>query len=297
MYQKPCVIRQVILAAGFTLILNVAGAQAQSEATIRGQVMAAADGSSLPKAAVTLTAVSKGESTQTTADADGRFVFQQLTPGEYVVSGSADGFAPREARVVVDPREVRMVTLALDLRGVEATVQVTGESNPLTSTYSPSSTLLTQERLESTPQAQQTNLPDMIVTAAPGMIRGHDDFVHIRGHEVALNPLINGVSFWENPHTLFSAGLSPAIIESANVMTGGFPAEYGNRFGGVVDIVTKSGLRMQNDGTFLVSGGQAGRRSITGDFGGHRERLAYLRVRIAVPVRSLSESSRSRGDS
>ena len=274
MHQKRCVIRQVILVAGFMLILNVVAALAQSEATIRGQVVAAADGLVLPKAVVTLTAVSKGESTQTTADA-GRFAFQQLTPGEYVVSGSADGFAPREVRLVVDPREVRTVTLALDLRGVEANVQVTGESYPLTSTYSPSSTLLSQERLESTPQAQQTNLPDTIVTAAPGMIRGHDDFVHIRGHEVALNPLINGVSFWENPHTLFSAGLSPAIIESANVMTGGFPAEYGNRFGGVVDIVTKSGLRMQNDGTFTASGGQAGRRSITGDFGGHRERFAY----------------------
>src|ERR1700704_4711529 len=273
MRYKRCVMRHIILVPGFILILNVVAAFAQSEATIRGQVVAAADGSSLSNAAITLTA--KGESTQTTADAAGRFAFQQLTPGEYVVSGSADGFAPREVRLVGDPREVRMVTLALDIRGVEATVQVTGESTPLTSTHSPSSTLLTQERLGSTPQAQQTNLPDTIVTAAPGMIRGHDDFVHIRGHEVALNPLINGVSFWENPHTLFSGGLSPAIIECANVMTGGFPAEYGNRFGGVVDIVTKSGLRMQNDGTFLISGGQAGRRSITGDFGGHRERLAY----------------------
>src|SRR6266446_5399022 len=122
MRYKRCVMRHVILAAGFMLILNVAVAQAQSEATIRGQVVAAADGSSLPKAAITLTAVSKGESTQTIADAAGRFVFQQLTPGEYVVSGSADGFAPREVRVVVDPREVRMVTLGLDLRGVEATV-------------------------------------------------------------------------------------------------------------------------------------------------------------------------------
>src|SRR5436190_23091509 len=113
MYQRLSVIRRVILAAGFMLILNVAAARAQSEATIRGQVVAAADGSSLPKAAVTLTAISKGESTQTIADAAGRFLFQQLTPGEYVVSGSADGFAPREVQVVVDPREVRMVTLAL----------------------------------------------------------------------------------------------------------------------------------------------------------------------------------------
>ena len=143
MRQKLCVVRHVILMAGLMLILNAAAAQAQSEATIRGQVVAAADGSSLPKAAVTLTAVSKGESTQTTADAAGRFVFQQLRPGEYVVSGSADGFAPREVRLVVDPREVKMVTLSLDLRGVEANVQVTGESNPLTSTYSPSFCRLT----------------------------------------------------------------------------------------------------------------------------------------------------------
>ena len=96
------------------------------------------------------------------------------------------------------------------------------------------------------PVFQRTNLPDAIVTLAPGMIRGHDDFVHIRGHEVALNPLINGVSFWENTHVMFSAGVSPDVIETANVMTGGFPAEYGNRFGGVVDIVTRSGLRMEN---------------------------------------------------
>src|SRR4030095_10900329 len=68
----------------------------------------------------------------------------------------------------------------------------------------------------------RTTRPDAIVTAAPGMIRGHDDCVHIRGEEVALNPFINGVAFWENSHALFSSGLSPAVIENAHVMTGGF---------------------------------------------------------------------------
>ena len=66
------------------------------------------------------------------------------------------------------------------------------------------------------------------------MIRGHDDFVHIRGHEVAMNPSINGVQFWENPHAVFSPGLGVDYIESMNVMTGGYAAEYGNRFGGTL---------------------------------------------------------------
>jgi outer membrane receptor protein involved in Fe transport len=94
--------------------------------------------------------------------------------------------------------------------------------------------------------------------------------VHIRGHEVALNPMINGVSFWENPHALFSGGLSPTVVDTANVMTGGFSAEYGNRFGGVVDIVTKSGSTLPGAGSLMVNAGQAGRRSASGEYGARR---------------------------
>lgn len=100
--------------------------------------------------------------------------------------------------------------------------------------------------------------------------------VHVCGEEVAANPLINGVAFWENAHAVFSAGLSPDVIDTANAMTGGFPAEYGNRFRGVVDIVTKSGLRMDNDGSVTVSvGGEAGRRNLLGEFRGHSDGLGY----------------------
>jgi hypothetical protein len=45
-------------------------------------------------------------------------------------------------------------------------------------------------------------------------IRGTNDtnckgLVHVRGQEVALNTMINGVSFWENPHAIFSGGVAP----------------------------------------------------------------------------------------
>ena len=259
----------------FVLAATVAPAFAQGEASIRGQVVAAANSSALDRVVVTATPVPPGEPARATADEHGRFSFQNLRPGEYVVSANAEGFTPLELRLMLEPRESRVVTLALELLRVDVGVQVTAKAASIASTHSPSSTVLGAEQLESLPVWQRTNLPDAIVTRAPGMIRGHDDFVHIRGHEIALNPLINGVSFWENPHALLSAGLSPDVIDTANIMTGGFPAEYGNRFGGVVDVITKSGLTMRNDGSVTLNAGQAARRSVLGEFGGHRGRFGY----------------------
>ena len=211
---------QIVIAC----VASVTPLWAQSEAVIRGHLIADADGSVLPQGTATLTSIATGTATAAMADSSGGFTFPNLSPGEYRLTGSADGFANRNLRLVLEPREVRAVTLRLAVGGVAVNVNVAGELAPLPSTHSPSSTSLAAERLERLPVSQRTGLPDAVVTAAPGMIRGHDDFVHVRGEEVALNPLINGVAFWENPHAVFSSGLSPDVIDTANVMTGGFPA-------------------------------------------------------------------------
>ncbi len=267
--------RRSLAAMTLTAALTATPAWAQGEAAISGRALAAANSAALAGVALTLVSIPTGISIQATTDPEGRFFFQGIRPGEYVLSSVSEGFSPGQLRFVLEPREIRIVTLSLDLRRVELGVQVTGDATPMTSTHSPSSTLLTAERLDTMPVSQRSNLTDAIVTLAPGMIRGHDDFVHVRGHEIALNPSINGVSFWENPHAVFSPGLSPEVIDTANVMTGGFSAEYGNRFGGVVDIVTKSGLVMGNSGSIAFSGGQAGRRNLSGEFAGRRGDFGY----------------------
>jgi outer membrane receptor for ferrienterochelin and colicins len=250
--------------------------RATSDAIVRGRVTAAADGSGVPGAAVTLASAQEGTpNAHATTDAAGRFSFPVVTPGGYVLTVAADGFTTEARAIHLEPRDLRSIDIALHLRSVEEAVGVEAPLVSLGSTHSPSSTVLGAEHFEALPPTQHQNLTDAIVTAAPGMIRGHDDFVHVRGHEIALNPIINGVSFWENPHALFSPGISPTVIEAVNVMTGGFPAEYGNRFGGVLDVVTKSGLRMRNDGLAAGSLGEAGRRHLVGEFGGHRGQLGY----------------------
>ncbi|MGE0443772.1 MAG: TonB-dependent receptor [Vicinamibacterales bacterium] len=236
--------------------------------------MVAADGTAIAGASVTLAGAEGRIVQQGVADAEGRFLLPIVKPGRYELRVTRSGFAERALPLPIEPREVRDLVIRLDVAAVSVTVDVTAVVVPA-GTHSPSSTVLDAERVNTLSPVLRTNLTEAIVTLAPGMIRGHDDFVHIRGHEVALNPLINGVAFWENPHALFSSGFSPEIIDTANVMTGGFPAEYGNRFGGVIDVVTKSGASMGNSGSVALSAGGAGRKGASGEFGGSRGRLGY----------------------
>ncbi len=271
-------VRRVVracVAAGLALHLASAAASAQTDSAVRGLVVGA-DKSVLAGCTVTLTSVATGEASVGRTDATGWFTFPIVPPGEYRLSVSLDGFTASNLTLAVEPREVRTLTVSLDVAGVKVSVEVAGARPATAGIHSPSSTTLTSERLDAMPAFQRTTLSDAIVTLAPGMIRGHDDFVHIRGHEVALNPVINGVSFWENTHSVFSAGLSPDVIETANVIPGGFPAEYGNRFGGVIDIVTRSGFRMPNRGAVTLSAGGAGRLRAAGELGGHRGRFGYF---------------------
>jgi outer membrane receptor protein involved in Fe transport len=267
---SSCSRARVLLALAFSV--GSTSAFAQGEGAIHGVVTARADGSVVAEALIELKGNPPATSRATTS-ADGRFTFTRLTPGDYEVAVTHGSFQPRRFRLSLKPREVFTLDAALDLRRLEQSVNVAADVLP--SVHSPGSTLLTPDRLEQLPGAQRTNLPDAIITAAPGMIRGHDDFVHIRGHEVALNPSINGVQFWENAHAVFSPGLGIDYIESINVMTGGFPAEYGNRFGGILDVVTKSGSTLGRRGSFALGAGSAQRHNAAVEFGGVDGRLGY----------------------
>ena len=268
--------RKLFTAVSLAIALILGAAvptSAQGDSAIHGIVKARADGSALPGAVVEIQGAALSSTMTTTTTAEGQFAFPRLVPGDYMLTVTHTSFQDERYRLSLKPREVQTLELALALRPVQESVQVVADAIP--SVFSPGSTHLTAERLAELPLTQRTNLPDAIVAAAPGMIRGHDDFVHIRGHEVALNPSINGVQFWENAHAVFSPGLGVDYIDSMNVMTGGYAAEYGNRFGGILDVVTKSGFTAKNRGSVTLGTGSAQRHNVGLEFGGHTDRTGY----------------------
>ena len=130
--------------------------------------------------------------------------------------------------------------------------------------------------LDALPAARRTQLSDMITPFVSSAVAGHDNLVHLRGNELSLNTFINGVSFYDNPHQLFTPGLAPDVIQSVNVVTGGFPAEFGNRFGGILDVVTRSGFDAGQHGDVQLGAGTRLRNNLSFDYGGHTKKLGYF---------------------
>ena len=117
------------------------------------------------------------------------------------------------------------------------------------------SRLLTHFELVALPDPVKRDIPTLSLYTFPGATLSHDNFVHVRGNEVSLQEFINGVSFLENPQQQFSAGLAPESFETINLnlVSGSFAAEYGNRFGGIVDMTTRSGFDVKNQGSIAAA--------------------------------------------
>jgi outer membrane receptor protein involved in Fe transport len=214
---------------------------------------------------------------ETTTDADGRFSFSGISPNRYTVRVSADAFYAQAATVTLAPREASQVDFELvPLAGIREQVTVSAREKMLDASESATVRTIDARQMEALPAARRAQLTDVVTAFVSSGVAGHDNFVHLRGNELSLNTFINGVSFYDNPHQMFTPGLSPDVVQSMNVITGGFPAEFGNRFGGILDIVTRTGFDAGGHGTLTLGAGTRLRDNLSASYGDHTRRFGYF---------------------
>jgi hypothetical protein len=213
----------------------------------------------------------------TQPDADGRFSFAGLSPGRYTVTASAEEFYSERITVALSPRATSDISFELTpVAKLNEQVTVSAEPKLLDEQQAATVSTIDRDDIVHLPAARRTQLTDIVTPYIASAVGSHDNLVHLRGNELSLNNFVNGVSFFDNPHQLFTPGLSPEIIQSVNVITGGFPAEFGNRFGGVLDIVTRSGFDANNHGSITAGGGNYLRDNVSINYGGHTEKFGYF---------------------
>ena len=244
---------------------------------ITGKVMNKSTASPIASATVTIESSLLSTNKTATTDNDGHFSFSSLNPGRYTIKVSPEGYYGEQVTLLLSPRATQQVDIELNPKAsVKEEVTVTAKPKLLDESQAATVITLDPDQFLALPTARRTQLTDIITPYVASAVGSHDNLVHLRGNELSLNNFINGVSFFDNPHQLFTPGISPEIIQSMNIITGGFPAEFGNRFGGILDIVTRTGFDANNHGSVSIGGGNYLRNNLSFDYGGHTERFGYI---------------------
>src|SRR3989441_616934 len=252
-------------------ITGAASAQSPIEGTVRDS-----SGRPVPGASVVLQHEDGRTVATALADSDGKFRLPPVGAGAYTLKVQAAGYYVSAYDFVLRPRQV--LSLNVDLQKLEAVqekVEVHANYLSVDPEKTGSSYTFTQQDLEDLPDPLANSTNDLVNNLMPGASDSHDNFLAVRGTEFSLHEFINGVSFLDNTQPQLSPGVSPQIFETVDLMTGGFTPEYGNRFGGVLDVTTRSGADLDGHGSVNFRGATVDTFDLNAEYGGQAGKLGY----------------------
>lgn len=221
-------------SAVLLVALTIAFAAASGAATPTAFLSGAVSVNGTPAARVMVTVSGNNVVVKTVTDAHGRFSFPPLAFGTYEVEATKGNLRALlrvdlggdGAAVTLALRPLReigqvAVTRVLPIRGSGA--DVTLDSTDLT-------------RLPF-----NNSFPQMLVQL-PGAVRGANGVVHINGDHGVINYQINGVALPQGLNRDIGSEIDLNDLSYVDVIEGAYPAQYGLKFGSVLNLTTKSGV-------------------------------------------------------
>ena len=92
----------------------------------------------------------------------------------------------------------------------------------------------------------------------PGWLYEANGILHPRGSEYDVQYVIDGLPMTENRSPAFAPSLDADSVESMRVLTANYPAEYGRKLGGIIEVTTEKNVPSGLHGEFDMGGGSFG---------------------------------------
>jgi len=108
-----------------------------------------------------------------------------------------------------------------------------------------------ENRLSSLPGRSLEDL----VNSQPGWLYEGNAVLHPRGAEYQTQVVVDGIPLTDNRSPSFGPEIEADDIQSMSIYTANFPAEYGRKMGGVVEVNTARDTREGLHGAVVLSGG------------------------------------------
>ncbi len=188
-------------------------------------------------------------------DQEGNLAAKRLPFGQYRLEVKRTGFAPfsdvLEIRSALPlERRVTLGFVPVETRVVvrEAATLIDPHVTGAVNRIGPGTL---QDRRGSSPGRSVIDL----VNTQPGWLLEANGVLHPRGSEYQTQYVIDGIPLTENRSPAFAPEIGAEDIQSMNVLTGNYPAEYGRKLGGVIEVTTARDSRQGFHGTATAFGG------------------------------------------
>lgn len=233
-----------------------------STSELRGQVTDQ-NGAAVAGATITVTDQSRGTTRTVRTDENGLYVFLSLPPGNYTMKVEAAGFSAKtisDVHLVVG--QVGNVPVALGVGGVQAEVNIVAGGQVVEVERTQQSTVINQIQIDNLPINRRNYLDFALLT--PG-VTDSDNINDSSDFRVAQTPQ-SGLSFGGNngrgnsimvdgASTDTGSGAAREVIgqegvQEFQVNRNSYSAEYGGAFGGVVNILSKTGSNAWHGSAF-----------------------------------------------
>jgi len=250
-------------AAACLTVLFAASASAQAvKGGLLGNVVDQA-GLALPGVTVTITEQNTNIQSTTTTNESGYYIFSNLKDGIYRVEAELTGFKKSLRKdIEVQVNTTVRIDMKLEVGAVQETVTVTGETPILQTDRADTGRVIQSVQLTEAPLGFNRNFQGMLLTV-PGAtrpFRPHSSFfnaqdslsTNVNGQSrLANNVQIEGID--DNHRTGLLTTLIPSIeaIETVNITTSAYDAEFGRAGGAITNVTLRSGTNNLKGGVFV----------------------------------------------
>jgi outer membrane receptor protein involved in Fe transport len=263
----------------YSLFLLLLFAQSQT-GELRLSVFDAAS-RALPAATIELRSEAEQIRWRVTTDSDGKSTVQRLPFGTYVLTVSCSGFAPRVDQIEIRSSLPTFHRVTLTLAAVAEPIEVAARSTLLDERQTTTAHRLGTETLQHrTATLPGRALPELVNTQ-PGWLLEANGILHPRGSEYHTQYVTDGLPLTDNRSPAFAAEIEPEDVEAVTILTGGYPAEYGRKLGGVIEVTTAAQAQ-HGFHARLTAGIDSLATRTAGFFGGYANNRNAIAVGAAV---------------
>ena len=168
---------------------------------------------------------------------DGKFSFPSVPFGDYSVEASAPGLVGDHQHLQLT--ETGATGIELVLTSSEEIITIHEEwSVPAPPVATGSVSTITRQTLQERPGGEDRPVTD-VVASTPGVVGDALGNIYVRGNHANVQYQVDGIPVPDSVGSLFAASIPVRLVQTLEILTGGMPAEYGDRLGAVVNLVTR----------------------------------------------------------